>query len=179
MSIDTVQQYGGAEGYVSGAVSGLVAGIVAGGILHYGANLVELLCALAPHYGPHAVVGIGWVVHLIVSVAFALVFVSIVSSRSVAEHVTSVTDFGYVGVLFGAFFALFAAGVLYPAGMRIAGVAALPEPFVSVPGVADEFLTALVFAVGYLVYGLVLATTFALIRDAVPVGPPEHVVIRE
>ena len=166
-TLDGVGIWGG------GFTGGLVGGIAMGLVLHFGAGQIELLGSLLP--GPGAAVGVGWMVHMILSVLFGLGFAAIASRPVIQELVDSFVDYVIFGLVFGALLGLFAGGFLFPVAMRQAGVAALPLPFLPVPGVAGELVSALLFALGHLVYGLVLGAVFATINGVVPAGVGEYV----
>lgn len=157
-----------------GAVSGLVAGFAMGAILHFGANLVEPLCGLVQftHAGPHPTLGIAWIAHLALSVGFGIGFAKIVSIRSVWEGLGEISDFLVAGVVYGAFLGIVAAGLIFPVAMQASGVAGFSVPFLGLAGSINVFFAALIFAVGYLVYGLILAAAFATFAD-VPILSPK------
>ncbi|MDQ2051281.1 hypothetical protein RBH26_12405 [Natronolimnohabitans sp. A-GB9] len=167
------QSFDGVGVWGGGFTGGLVGGIAMGLVLHLGADLIELLGGLAPV--PGTAVGAGWTIHLILSVLFGLVFAAIASSRLVGELATSFTDYVIVGLIFAAVLGLFAGGFLFPLAMERAGVAALPLPFLPVPGVAGELFSALLFGLGHLVYGLVLGAVFATVNGITPSGVGEYV----
>ncbi|WP_436344907.1 hypothetical protein [Natronorubrum sp. FCH18a] len=156
-----------------GFTGGLVGGIAMGLVLHLGANQIELLGGLVP--GTGTAVAVGWTVHLLLSVVFGLLFAAIASSSTVQQLLVTFTDYVVVGLLFGAVLGLFAGGVLFPVAMQGAGVATLPLPFLPVPGVAAELISALLFALGHLVYGLLLGAVFATVNGVAPVGLRERV----
>lgn len=168
MGVDNIHTPDGIGIWGGGFIGGLVAGIAMGLVLHFGANLVELLGGLIP--GTGVAVAVGWTVHLSLSVLFGLMFAAAASRPMLQEQVTTFTDYVIGGLLFGAVLGLFAGGLLFPVAMQGAGVATLPLPFLPVPGVAGELLSALVFALGHLVYGLVLGAVFATINGVTPVG---------
>ena len=165
--LDGVGVWGG------GFTGGLIGGIAMGLVLHLGAGLIELLGALVP--GPGAAVGVGWTVHMVLSVLFGLAFAALASRRVVQDLVDSFIDYVVVGLVFGAVLGLFAGGFLFPVAMQQAGVATLPLPFLPVPGVAAELFSALLFAIGHLVYGLVLGAVFATVNGVVPAGVGKYV----
>ncbi|WP_339102755.1 hypothetical protein [Haloterrigena salinisoli] len=165
--LDGVGVWGG------GFTGGLVGGIAMGLVLHLGAGQIELLGALIADSG--TAVGVGWTVHMILSVLFGLTFAALASRRTVQDLVDSFSDYVVIGLAFGTLLGLFAGGLLFPVAMQQAGVAALPLPFLPVPGVAGELVSALLFAIGHLVYGLVLGAVFATVNGVVPGGVGEHV----
>ena len=165
--LDSVGIWGG------GFTGGLIGGIAMGLVLHFGANLVELLGGLAPV--PGTAVGGGWAIHLGLSVIFGLLFAAIASRGIVQEMVDTFVDYVIVGLVFGAVLGLLAGGVLFPLAMTRADVATLPLPFLPVPGVAGELFSALIFSLGHLVYGLLLGAVFATINGVVPSGAGDYV----
>ena len=165
--LDGVGVWGG------GFTGGLVGGIAMGLVLHLGAGQIELLGALLP--GPGPAVGVGWTVHMILSVLFGLAFGALASRGVVQDLVDSFSDYLVVGLVFGTLLGLFAGGVLFPVAMEQAGVASLPLPFLPVPGIAAELFSALLFAIGHLVYGLVLGAVFATVNGVVPRGVGDYV----
>lgn len=135
-------------------------------ILHLGGNQIELLGGLAPL--PGANVGVGWTIHLMLSVLFGLVFATVMYRRSVQELMDTFSGYVVAGLAFGAILGIVAGGVIFPLAMSRAGIVTLPVPFLPMPGLAGELFAALLFAVGHLVYGLVLGAVFAAINGIAP-----------
>ena len=154
----------GIEIVTAGFLAGLVGGIGMGIVLYLGPNIFEILGALA---GSSTAVA-GWFVHLTLSIAFGIAFAVIVSRRTVAEYVRSFEDFVGAGIAFGTVLGLLAGGFILPLAVAQAGVGTLPLPFLPLPSGASELLGAAVFAVGHLVYGLLVGATIAAISGAVP-----------
>ncbi|WP_222917391.1 hypothetical protein [Natrinema sp. SYSU A 869] len=169
-SLDSVGIWGG------GVTGGLVAGIAMGLVLHLGGNQIELLGGLATD--PGTAVGVGWTIHLMLSIAFGLLFAVIVSRKAIQQLVDNFSDYVVMGLAFGSVLGLFAGGVLFPLAMERAGVAALPLPFLPITGPTAELFSALVFGLGHLVYGLVLGSVFATINGITPSGVRDFVAIR-
>ncbi|TYL36016.1 hypothetical protein CV102_24515 [Natronococcus pandeyae] len=159
-SIDGVGRWGG------GFTGGLAGGIAMGLVLHLGGNQIELLGGLAPI--PAADIGAGWTIHLTLSVLFGLAFAAIISRRAVQEFVDTFREYVIAGIVFGTVLGIVAGGLIFPVAMTRAGVAGFPLPFLPVPGLAGELFAALLFAVGHLVYGLVLGAVFAAVNGAAP-----------
>jgi hypothetical protein len=149
-----------------GFTGGLAGGVAMGLVLHVGGNQIELLGGLAAV--PGADVGVGWTIHLILSVLFGLAFAAIVSSRVVRESMNTFVEYATAGIIFGVGLGIVAGGLIFPVAMARAGVGTLPVPFLPVPGLAGELFAALVFAVGHLVYGLVLGAVFAAVNGITP-----------
>ena len=165
--IDSGGRWGG------GFTGGLAGGIAMGLVLHLGGNQIELLGGLAPIPGTD--VGVGWTIHLILSVLFGLVFATIISRETVQEFVNSFTEYVIAGIAFGTGLGIVAGGLIFPVAMSRAGVATLPLPFLPVPGLAGELFAALLFAIGHLVYGLVLGAAFATVNGITPATIRERV----
>ncbi|MFB1065752.1 hypothetical protein [Natrinema sp. H-ect4] len=168
--IDSIGIWGG------GVTSGLIAGIAMGLVLHLGGNQIELLGGLATE--PSTAIGVGWTIHLMISVVFGLLFAAVASRSFVRQQIGSFGDYIIMGLVFGAVIGLFAGGVVFPLAMERAGVAALPLPFLPVSGATGELVSALVFGLGHLVYGLVLGVVFATINGITPGGVRERVPVR-
>ena len=176
MSVSTAHDLDGVGVWGGGVTGGLVAGIAMGLVLHFGGNQIELLGGLAVE--PELAVGAGWAIHLMISIAFGLVFAAIVSRGWIQQQVSDFSDYVIVGLAFGAVIGLFAGGVLFPVAMGRAGVASLPMPFLSVPGLSAGLFGALLFGLGHLVYGLILGAAFATINGIAPRGVRERVPVR-
>jgi len=176
MSASTTHELDGVGVWGGGVTGGLVAGIAMGLVLHFGGDQIELLGGLA--VDPELAVGAGWAIHLMISIAFGLVFATLVSRPAVQQLVTDFSDYIIAGLVFGAVIGLFAGGVLFPFAMERVGVATLPMPFLPVPGLTAELFGALLFGFGHLVYGLVLGAVFATINGIAPSGVRERVPVR-
>ncbi|SER09943.1 hypothetical protein [Natrinema salaciae] len=169
-SLDGVGIWGG------GLTGGLVGGVAMGLVLHLGGNQIELLGGLAAN--PGTAVGVGWTIHLMISIVFGLLFAALASRRAVQQFVDNFSDYVVLGLAFGAVLGLFAGGVLFPLAMERAGVAALPLPFLPITGPTAELFSALLFGLGHLVYGLVLSSVFATVNGVMPSGVREHAPVR-
>lgn len=169
-TFDSVGVWGG------GLTGGLIAGIAMGVVLHFGGNQIELLGGLATE--PSTAIGVGWTIHLMISIAFGLLFAAVASRQSVQTLVDDFSDYLIIGLVFGAVVGLFAGGVLFPLAMERAGVATLPLPFLPAPGPAAELFGALLFGFGHLVYGLLLGGVFAMINGVTPTGVRERTPVR-
>lgn len=176
MSGDSTQQLDGVGIWGGGVTGGLIAGIVMGLVLHLGGNQIELLGGLAAD--PGTAVGVGWTIHLMLSIAFGLVFAAIASRSAVQQMVDTFSDYVVVGLVFGAILGLFAGGVLFPLAMERADVATLPVPFLPIAGPNAELFSALLFGFGHLVYGLILGAVFATVNGITPTGVRERAPVR-
>ncbi|GAB7121081.1 hypothetical protein JCM9743_35510 [Natrinema sp. JCM 9743] len=127
---------------------------------------------------PGTAVGVGWTIHLMLSIAFGLLFAAISSREAVQQQVDDFSDYVIMGLAFGSVLGLFAGGVLFPLAMERADVAALPVPFLPISGTTGELVSALVFGLGHLVYGLVLGAVFATVNGITPRGVRDFAAIR-
>lgn len=177
MSNDNIPRYGGVGVWGGGVIAGLVAGLAMGFVLHFGAGLIELLGGLAPIPGES--VSLGWTMHGLISITFGLLFAVCVSRRPISREITTFSEMVLAGLAFGAFIGVLAGGLVFPVAMGRAGVAALPLPFLPIPGAAGEFVAAIIFAVGHLIYGLVLGATFATVNGITPPGVLDGVAVLE
>ncbi|QLK27321.1 hypothetical protein HYG81_06895 [Natrinema zhouii] len=176
MSENDKQTLDGIGVWGGGITGGLVAGIAMGLVLHLGGNQIELLGGLATD--PGTAVGVGWTIHLMISIAFGLLFAAIASRSFVQQLATSFGDYVIMGLVFGAVIGLFAGGVVFPLAMERAEVAALPLPFLPVSGATAELFSALVFGLGHLVYGLILGAVFATVNGIAPSGVRDRAPVR-
>lgn len=163
-SRDPVEVWGG------GVTAGIAGGVVMGLVMHFGADLVELLGGLAPIPGTAA--SVGWTIHMIISILFGLLFAVIVSRPVVRTSLETFSAYLIAGLAFGAALGILAGGLIFPVAMVRAEVATLPLPFLPVPGLAGELLAASIFAIGHLLYGLVVGGVFAIINGVFPQGLP-------
>jgi len=92
--IDSIGIWGG------GVTSGLIAGIAMGLVLHLGGNQIELLGGLATE--PSTAIGVGWTIHLMISVVFGLLFAAVASRSFVRQQIGSFGDYIIMGLVFGA-----------------------------------------------------------------------------
>src|SRR6056297_2152095 len=101
MGTDTIPQYDGVGIWGGGVIAGLLAGLAMGLVMHFGAGLIELLGGLAPIPGESE--SLGWVIHMLISVVFALVFAATISRPAVCREVRNFVDITLAGVAYGAF----------------------------------------------------------------------------
>ncbi|AEH36716.1 hypothetical protein [Halopiger xanaduensis] len=154
----------GIEIVIGGLLAGLVGGVGMGLVLLLGPDVFEVLGALLGS----STIAAGWIVHLAVSMGFGIAFAVVVSRPAVRQFVGSFDEYAGAAVAFGTALGLLVGGLILPAAVAQAGVATLPLPFLPLPGLAAELLGAAVFAVGHLVYGLLVGATFGTINGAVP-----------
>lgn len=146
----------------AGAVSGFVGGIGMGIVLQLGTDLMPVLGAFA---GETSVLR-GWIVHLVISMLYGVLFALVVSYPLVQRFLDSV---GMSDYLFG--------GVIYAAMIAAVTIAMLPfvlelpwiersagSPFVPLPELFG-LLPAAMFGLGHLVYGAILGAVYAAIGE--------------
>lgn len=140
----------------AGVAGGLVAGLGMGIVLHVGANAMALIGSL---YGWPTVTG-GWVVHLVNSVAIALLFTAVVSRPAVADRVEDVWQYVVGGVAYATAVGLVTAGVMLPVTMNLTGTRTLPETILPVSGGLGIAVVVTSVAVAHLVYGVLLGAVY-------------------
>ncbi|MFC4248123.1 hypothetical protein ACFOZ7_14470 [Natribaculum luteum] len=153
-----------------GIVGGLVGGVGMGIVLHAGA-LIPILGVLV---GDPTARG-GWIVHLLLSVFFGLVFAAIVSRPALAEFTETFPSYLGFGFAYGVVLGLFAGGFPFPFALDLLGASTFPVPFLPLPGIAAELLAALSFTVAHLVYGLLLGAVYAAVNGLAPETVTERV----
>ncbi|WP_254761746.1 hypothetical protein [Natrinema marinum] len=173
MGVNNTHKLDGVGIWGGGLAGGLVGGIAMGLVLHLGGNQIELLGGLAAE--PEMAIGVGWTIHLMLSIAFGLLFAALVSRQAIQNQIDGFSDYVIAGLVFGTVIGLFAGGVVFPLAMNRAGVATLPLPYLPISGPAAELFSALLFGLGHLVYGLVLGTVFAAVNGVTPRGVRERV----
>lgn len=137
--------------------SGLIAGVGMGLALQFGTGLLPLLGAVV---GLPSTLG-GWLVHLGVSVVFALLFVAVVSRPLLRDYTTSREALVGLGVAHGALLGFFTGGILLPLAVNPVRGTALPVPLLPIPGLVGDLFTPFVVAVAHLVYGALLGLSYA------------------
>lgn len=140
-----------------------------GVVLHLGADIMPFIGAL---YGYESVVW-GWLAHLVNSVVFAAVFVTIVTLALPETYKGTPGEFVLVGLGFGAALGVLAGGLLLPLWLGAVGAATLPEPVVPVAGL-DEVAAGLFFGLAHLVYGALLGGSYAVLYSAAIVSPADE-----
>lgn len=150
----------------AGAASGFVAGIAMGVIIHLGTDLLPVLGALAG--APSALRG--WVIHLVVSVLYGVLFAIIVAYPLVQRLLESVdiADYAFGGIVYAAMIM----------GAGAAGTIAILPFLLELPWVATAdqssnvpgpelvgLLPAVMFGIAHVVYGAILGTVYAMIGE--------------
>ncbi|UPW01680.1 hypothetical protein M0R88_06150 [Halorussus gelatinilyticus] len=141
----------GRSRWVGGAVAGLVAGVCFGLYLQF---VVGVLPPREAVVAPETL-AYSWVVHLFHSLAFALVYVGVVSFPRIARFADRPATGVALGAAFGVALWAVATGVAVAFWAVANTVLVLPIPDPSVGSL-----------VGHVLYGAVLGTTFAVVRRA-------------
>lgn len=145
----------------AGAAAGLAGGIVMGLALQLGTDLLPVIGGLAG--GATAVRG--WLVHLAVSVVYGVsfpVFLSIPFLRDMADSVGASILFG---VIHASALGFITVGVVLQAATAVFGLSQSPVSALLVPGPgAGSLVTAGVFGLGHVLYGVVLGTLYGVLR---------------
>lgn len=106
------------------ALAGIVAGVAMGWILQFVAGEMGIIGAL---YGVQTI-AVGWVTHLFHSIVFATVFVAMASVDSLEQYTESLAGSITLGVLFGSFLWLVAAGLVMGVWLNLVGIpTAIPK----------------------------------------------------
>jgi signal transduction histidine kinase len=112
------------ESLRNAAIAGIVDGVAMGLILQLVAGEMGIIGAL---YGVQTI-AVGWVTHLFHSVVFATVFVAAVTVDSLEQYTESVAGSITLGVVYGSFLWLVAAGVVMGLWLNLVGIpAAIPN----------------------------------------------------
>lgn len=150
----------------AGAASGLVAGIGMGIFMQLGTDLLPVLGALV---GEESALR-GWVVHLLISVLYGVLFAIIVAYPLVRDLLGGVDVYDY---MFG--------GVVYAAmvmGAGVAGTIAILPFLLELPWISIEtqstnipgpelfgLVPAAMFGIGHVVYGAILGAGYAFLGE--------------
>ena len=145
---------------VAGAVGGLLAGVAMGVVVQFGTDLLSLFGRLA---GRESVVR-GWVVHLLASVLFGLLFAAFVSLPLFHDLSDSLGGCTLLGIIHATVLATVMIGVGLPVATVILGSPEATAGKVPGPGLGD-FAESSVFAAAHIVYGVILGVVYAALRD--------------
>ncbi|WP_052367620.1 histidine kinase dimerization/phospho-acceptor domain-containing protein [Haloferax sp. ATB1] len=129
------------------ALAGIVAGVVMGLILQLVAGEMGIIGAL---YGVQTV-AVGWVTHLFHSIVFATVFVAAVAVDSLKQYAENLAGSITLGVLYGVFLWLVAAGVVMGVWLNLVGIPA------SIPNLG------IVSLVGHTIWGALIGMLVAVL----------------
>ncbi|WP_157972628.1 hypothetical protein [Haloprofundus halophilus] len=149
----------GSRVWTASALAGLVAGIAMGLVMQFVMNAMPLIGALV---GQPTVVG-GWVLHLVISVVFALTFAAIITRTSLSRYGRTTLGTVGLGLAYGAVLTVVAGWFALPIWANAVGAGPLPVPLVVPMGV-----------VTHLLYGLVLGGVYAYARGTTESEPTEE-----
>lgn len=136
----------------AGAVGGLAGGIVFGVMMTV--MMTEVMAKAIPAlWGLEGMVA-GWIIHLINSAIFGLIFAAVASRGSLDQYSQRVTRSTGLGILYGIVVWVVAAVIVMPIWLQVVGFPMAPD----VPNVNMQSL------VGHIAYGLVLGALYPLLR---------------
>lgn len=146
-----------------GAVAGLVAGVPTGIVLQLG---TEVLSILGTAVGTESLV-VGWILHLALSALFGALFGWHVKWPVFRTLTDSVGGAVMWGVIFGVvWYAYLMIGIVIPGIVELVWGSGEGAPFPAIPGPTAPSLTAAVaFALAYVLYGVVLGASYAVLED--------------
>jgi len=150
--------------YLLGGVGGgLLGGIAMGLLLHLaGENTIVLIGAM---YGAPSVVA-GWLAHLFNSVVFGLIFVTVVRVPFVRDFASTFGGCVALGLVYGALLEVVSGGVVLPMAISLTGMEQVPFPALT-QDLAGAVALAIIAAVAHLLYGALLGTVYAAVRENV------------
>lgn len=147
---------------VAGVAGGLAGGVVMGIVLQVGTTLLPVFGRIL---GAESVV-YGWLVHLLASAVFGLLFTVFVAFPVVRELERTVGTSALLGVIHATALSYVTIGVLLPAATIAFGIPdiALFSELSPGPGLGG-LVPAAVFSLGHVLYGAVLGIVYALLED--------------
>ncbi len=134
-------------------LAGLLAGIVMGGVVHAGSTVLSTIGAIV---GPSAAIA-GWIVHLLLSIGFALGFVLLLATTPADAAFREPVDTALLGVAYGGLLAIVTWGVVIPLSLTSGG----SFPLDLTPSATALARLAVVLGVAHLAYGVVLGSIVA------------------
>lgn len=157
----------------AGAASGVIAGIAMGVVLQLGTDLLPVLGAFV---GGTSVLR-GWVVHLVISTVYGVLFAVVIGNRYVNQLLdpTGIADYAFGGVVYAAM--LMGAGV-------VGTIAILPFvtelPWTTTAGGSNVpgpqllgLLPAVVFGIAHVVYGVLVGVAYVVLAGPTRSSSPE------
>ncbi len=135
-----------------GAVGGLVGGIVFGVMMQMQMPMI-MEGAIPGMYGLGESLAAGWILHLIHSVIFGLVYVAIARFEPIRSYATSMTSGVALGIGYGLVIWVIAASIIMPAWVG----AMMPMMDPPVPDFVPES------ALGHAVFGLLLGAYYGYV----------------
>lgn len=135
----------------AGVVGGLVGGIVFGVMMTMEMRMVMEM-AIPGMYGLSASLELGWIIHLVHSAIFGLVFAAAVTYGGIDERLGSNLELGVAGLVYGLVIWVIAASIVMPAWVNATMGMGAPVP---------DFVMA--SAMGHAVYGVLLGIVYAVV----------------
>lgn len=148
---------------IAGATGGLAGGLAMGLVLQFGTELLPVFGGLA---GATTLVR-GWIVHLITSVLFGVLFAAFVSLPFVRELATTLGASILLGVIHATALAFVTIGVILPLATVVLSAPEITSRLIPGPE-AGGLVGATLFGIGHVLYGMVLGVVYAVLRG---VGP--------
>lgn len=142
----------------AGAVGGFLAGIAMGILLHLTTDVIAVLGSFA---GQEGVVR-GWLVHMVISIGYGVVFAFVVAYPPVADFTASfgLLEWVLAAVTYTVMVGAFSLSVL-PFVFELPWQSGGTTPFVSgAPGITS-ILPGVAFAVAHLLFGAILGAVYA------------------
>ncbi|AGN02593.1 hypothetical protein L593_13270 [Salinarchaeum sp. Harcht-Bsk1] len=134
-------------------LAGLVAGIVMGAIMYAGSDVLSTIGAIV---GPSGAIA-GWILHLLLSMGFAVGFVLLLATTPVASAFREPVDTALLGVAYGGLLAIVTWGVVIPISLLSGG----SFPLGLTPSATVMARISVVLGIAHLSYGLVLGAIVA------------------
>lgn len=136
-----------------GGVSGLIAGIIFGLMLQFMMTPV-ISVAIPALYGLTGNV-LGWIIHLIHSIIFGVIFTAIISIPQIKQYTDTQRGSGFVGLIYGVVIWVLAAAIVMPIWLQSVGFGNPPP----LPNFNPQSL------IGHLVYGVILGIIYPLLKQ--------------
>lgn len=141
--------------WVAGAIGGFAGGVLFGILL----QMMGMMPTIGMLVGVESAV-VGWLVHLVLSVAFGLVFAATMMQSSLDRAARRVVPSTAMALGYGVVLWIVAAGIVMPLWLgAVAGLAA-PVPYLTLPSL-----------VGHLVYGIGLGVAYPLVLGSAHPSP--------
>jgi hypothetical protein len=136
--------------------AGLVGGIGFGLVLQFVMGAMPVIGSL---YGQPTVL-VGWLAHLVHSVIFAMLFVTLITRTGLRRYAGSTARITGLGTVYGSVLGVVTGAFVMPIWANAVAGAGMPVPFLSVP----SFL-------GHLLFGALLGSVYWVARSTGSPGP--------
>lgn len=138
--------------WISGVIGGLAGGVVMGVMLSM--MMTPVIASAIPALWGLESIGAGWVIHLINSVIFGVIFAVLVTRTGLRRYESSVGRSTVLGLAYGAVIWIVAAGFVMPIWLQAVGFPMVPP----LPNFDPMSL------VGHLVFGGILGAVYPYVR---------------